>query len=496
MDNEEYWKNRAVWNTYHYMDEAEKKADEIAAVYRKASGWLSLEAEGIFERYQTKHKLSESEARRLLNTLQDKASLDEMLWALKNKDSGRNRRELLAELEAPAYQYRIEHLRQLQNELDMVMKNVYRQEKDFNTSFYTDLGNEAYYRSVFEIQKRAGAAFSFNHVDSKQIDHVLNMNWSGKHYSRRIWKNTQGLSQTLKEELLISLVTGRTERETAEIIANKFAQGSMEARRLIRTESCFISGELTAQAYEECGVEWYIFLATLDLRTSKTCRSLDGKRFKVSERSAGKNYPPMHPWCRSTTISGMTQEELGRMKRRAYNPATGRTEMVPASMKYDEWYKKYVEGKPDAEAQEKAVKNHAADKKQYAAYKNVLGKEAPESFVKFQKMKYNEPEKWEDLKDAYRHRDYLQEQLAYQFDGEKKFIPAKSIIRHAKTIAGDGAETRLRDTARLSNTYGGSEQEWKKRVGQIESDKHVFDVHWYELNGKQYEMKMKARKGK
>ena len=38
-----------------------------------------------------------------------------------------------------------------------------------------------------------------------------------------------------------------------------------------------------------------------------------------------------------------------------------------------------------------------------------------------------------------------------------------------------------------------SDSEWKKRVGKIESAKCVFDVHWYELDYKQYRMKLKYR---
>ena len=138
------------------------------------------------------------------------------------------------------------------------------------------------------------------------------MNWSGKHYSKRIWKNTENLAQTLKEEMLVSLLTGRTDRETAQIIEYKFGAGAIQARRLMRTESCFVAGELTARAYEECGVEKYRYLATLDLRTSEICRSLDGKVFLLSERQVGKNYPPMHPWFRSTTISIIDEKTLAR----------------------------------------------------------------------------------------------------------------------------------------------------------------------------------------
>ncbi len=391
---------------YEDMENAEGTANDIAKVYLKSSRWLQLEMEGIFEKYQTKHKLSEAEARKLLESM-DGVTVQEMLQKLKNGESEKNKKELLAQLEAPAYQTRISRLVELQNQIDAVMQNVYHQEQQISTAFYESLAEDTYYRSIFEIQKRTGLAFSFAHITNKQIDRVLSMNWSGKHYSDRIWTNTKELAQTLKEELMVSILTGRTERETAELISNKFASGAMQARRLVRTESCFVSGELTAKSYEECWIEKYRFLATLDLRTSEKCRGLDGKMFPVSERQKGKNHPPMHPWCRSTTVAVIAGEDLSRLTRSAYNPKTGRIEKVPASMNYVDWYKKYVEGNTKARAEEKAVQNRSSDKKQYENYKKILGKNIPDSFVKFQEMKYNEPEKWKYTKLDYRRRNEL-----------------------------------------------------------------------------------------
>ena len=292
----------------------------------------------------TKHKLSKAEAWRFLNSFQDKDSIQKLLLEIKNKDSGKNKQELLKELEAPAYRARIERLQRLLQQVDTVMQNVYQQEQRFDTSFFEQLAENAYYRTIYNTQRKTGLGFSFSHVDQKQIERALRMNWSGKHYSKRIWKNTDDLAKTIKDELLVSLLTGRTDRETAAVITEKFGGGAIAARRLIRTESCFFASELTAQAYKECGIKKYRYVATLDLRTSKICRELDGEVFLVSERQAGKNYPPMHPWCRSTTISDIDDETLSRMTRAAYNPETGRTEKVPANMTYDEWYQKYVKG--------------------------------------------------------------------------------------------------------------------------------------------------------
>ena len=281
MNNERYWIDRANYLIYHHMSDAEQTADEIATLYRKAYKWLIYESRKIFDRYQNSHGLTEAEARRLISQLQGSSSLEELKRLL--EQDGRNQ-EILAQLDAPAYQFRIDRLRQIQNQLDIVMNNVYQQEKILAGDFFVDLANDSYYRQIYEIQHNTSYAFSFAHIDRKQIDKVISIPWSGKHYSERLWKNSKTLTKAIKEELLIDLITGRPENEAVKIIANKFDQGIFEARRLVRTEAAFVSGELNAEAYEECDLQKYQFLATLDLRTSEICRSLDGKRFFLKDR--------------------------------------------------------------------------------------------------------------------------------------------------------------------------------------------------------------------
>lgn len=393
-----YWERRAASDMFEYMQSAEKTADQIAKVYLKAARYLSFEADDIFDKYKGKYGLSEQEAMRLINTMQDKTSINELLEKLRSEKDNEKKQELLKQLEAPAYQARLERLQQLQNQIDYIMRNVYEQERNFNTSHYIDLANEAYYKGIFNIQQHTGIGFSFNYVDAKTIDRIINSRWSGINYSDRIWKNTQALAQDLKEELLINLVTGRTNGETADIINEKYAAGASAARRLIRTESNYVASELNFKAYEECGIEKYCYVAILDLRTSKICRELDRKIFKTSDKMQGVNAPPMHPWCRSTTIGVITEELLNQLTRTTRNPATGEIVKIPASMSYQDWYNKYVKGKPEAELEEKKIKNRSSDKRQHKKYREILGDEVPEKLDDFQRMKYTESEKWDKLK--------------------------------------------------------------------------------------------------
>ncbi len=76
---------------------------------------------------------------------------------------------------------------------------------------------------------------------------------------------------------------------------------------------------------------------------------------------------------------------------------------------------------------------------------------------------------------------------------QKMFIPKGTDIDRVVTIyEGD----QIRDISRLIKRYGGSAKNWVKNTGQINSDRYMFDMHWYECFGIQYEMKHKVRKDK
>ncbi|NBI08071.1 phage minor capsid protein [Senegalia massiliensis] len=92
-----------------------------------------------------------------------------------------------------------------------------------------------------------------------------------------------------------------------------------------------------------------------------------------------------------------------------------------------------------------------------------------------------------------KERDYLQKQFSYVMKGKKRFIPTNTVFKNTKTIAGKNSNKELRDRFRLEKTYGGKAEDWDKKVGKIQSDKFIFDIHWYELEGKQYEVKLKYR---
>lgn len=328
------------------MDKAEKQADQFDKVYQEAKTYLDKEINKIFDKFQRDYGLSQVDARQVLKNMKDKKDLNELRKVLEARPNDPNIQRLLADLDSPAYSFRMKRLERLSDDLDRMRESIYHSEKTGSDAFYSDLMKDSYYKATFDLQQQTGLAYGFSGLPESEIKHLQSFSWlgDGRTYSTDIWKNTGKLTSSIKDELLISLMTGRDTRETAQAIAERFNVGQNDARRLVRTESAFFHNQMELLSYEEADIEKYIFVAVLDKRTSRICQEHDNQVYDRDKAVPGVNCPPMHPWCRSTTVGYDEDVDYSKLKRRARNPVTGKTELVPADMTYKEWYSKYVDG--------------------------------------------------------------------------------------------------------------------------------------------------------
>lgn len=74
---------------------------------------------------------------------------------------------------------------------------------------------------------------------------------------------------------------------------------------------------------------------------------------------------------------------------------------------------------------------------------------------------------------------HIGEPLAYTNQGRSGFIPRNTVVEVKNIIAGAGTSTELRIAEKLVLSYGGTEAQWQKLVGSIESANLLFDIHWY-----------------
>lgn len=342
MKNKDYWTKRKANLIYEQMDKAEKQADKFDEIYKQSKSYLDKQINKVFDKFQRDYGLSERDARQVLKNMKDQKDLNELRKVLEARPNDPNIQRLLADLDSPAYAYRMKRLERLNDDLDRMRESIYHSEKTGSDAFYSDLMKDSYYKATFDLQQQTGLAYSFSNLPETEIKRLKALKWTGEGYSDRIWENTGALASTVKDELLISLMAGRSVRDTSQAIAERFEVGQNKARRLVRTESAFFHNQMELLSYEDAEITKYKFVAVLDKRTSHICQEHDNKVYDTDKAVPGVNYPPLHPWCRSTTIAHDEDIDYSKLERRARNPKTGKVEYVPADMSYNDWYSEYV----------------------------------------------------------------------------------------------------------------------------------------------------------
>ena len=346
MTNKAYWKTRSILLEQLLHDRSEATAQRISRLYGLTQERIFKEIEKVFASYVKDGALNEEQALRLLSVRETEEALEE-LRTLYEIATGPAKRDIWARLSAPAYAYRISRLQALRDRVYIQARMMGLEEVSYVRDRLSDTLEQSYYRTTFYIQHFTGEGYDFSRLDNRQVQAALAADWNGKNWSSRIWDNNQMFADAVEDTVTVGIMAGERYDEMRDHLMHVIGLDDSEgaryrSARLVQTECAFVANRGHLMGYEAAQVEKYIYLATLDLRTSKVCRSLDGKRFPVAEAQAGTNFPPMHPWCRSTTMPDMTAEQLRKVPRAARDPKTGKSATVPGDMTYQEWYRQYV----------------------------------------------------------------------------------------------------------------------------------------------------------
>lgn len=405
----DYWYKRFALLTESLLSKGEQYNQNLLKEYEKAILNIQRDIEIFYQKFADNNEISLVDAKKLLNARE----LQEFQWAVeeyiqKGRENAIDQR-WMQELENASTRIRISRLESLQLQIRQQIEIITAKRLLRMTKLAAGIIEKNYYNSIYEIQKGLGVGDAFNVLDVRIIESIIAKPWApdGSNFSERIWKDRELLVNELQKELAQSFIRGDAPDEAIRNIAKTMETSKKAAGRLVMTESAFFANEARARAFKELGVEEYQFLATLDMKTSIICQEMDLKIFKLSDREIGVNWPPLHPWCRSTVVPYFGSNKARRFAR---DPKTGKGYYVPGDISYEEWHKKYVVnkyGKDKMEIMEKKVKNKASDREQYEKYKDILEKDAPRSFDKFQDLKYNNSEDWKFIKLDYSRRNKL-----------------------------------------------------------------------------------------
>lgn len=431
--NKKYWGKRAEQR----LITAEQKTLRLEKDLKKQFGnvYKNIEAEisKLYFKYASDTGLEYADVVELLNKSERKEFQKTLEYYIEKSNDENFRKEHKNYLKGLSTKSRIERLEALKANINFEVNNLYSKCFRENTQItFDDILKDTYYSTIYDIQSLIGYTANFSKISPHTLEVLLEYPWSGKNYSQKIWGHINNFENKLEDVLTSGIIQGKSNQKMASELEKATKTAYKNAIRLIRTETNYILSEATHRAYKECNVEKYVYLATLDLKTSDICRKLDRKVFDEKDRKIGLNCNPMHPHCRSTTISFFADlEEYDEIK----------------SMTYKDWYEKNVSNNPEMLRKEKIVKKESADKRQYEKYKNTLGKDTPKTFEDFQNLKYNNVDGYNELKKNFRVKN---RELKKQ---EKGLSSSDNNENHNKTAPKFVEKINIADATKKTEEY-------------------------------------------
>lgn len=340
MRNAEYWAERALNEMLMGERAVLDYEDALLQAYTIALREIKKDIDAFYTRYANKNKISYAEARKRLTVPELKEFQTLVNQWLRDAQAGKW---------SPEY---INYLKRLLgakyvSRLEMLEADVRYQIETIQQGKYVDMTEllsinylASYYEKSYTLAHGTEIAVRFNAVSKAGVEKAIKTKWSQYNYSQSIWNDRDRLVRALSTIIPQSFSRGLGSKQLGDMIAKEMETSRHRGRTLARTEVNYICNQADLDAYKVIGIEEYDYLATLDMRTSEICRSLDGTTHKVSHAKVGVNFPPMHPNCRSTTVPRFEDDEEDG--ERVARNEEGRTIRVPRKMTQEEYIMTYV----------------------------------------------------------------------------------------------------------------------------------------------------------
>ncbi|ARK30777.1 minor capsid protein [Halalkalibacter krulwichiae] len=189
---------------------------------------------------------------------------------------------------------------QFEEQLDQELNTISTFEVVTITAILGAAFTESYYRSAYTLEQNIGVGINFERENQSVLDSFINQDWSGAHFSERIWRNQQALKEALSTNLERGIREGHKLEKIAKVFDEQFDSKAYQSQRLVRTETAHIITESREKVYEENGIQQVQWLATLEANTCADCADLDGQIFDLNDSI--RPVVPYHPNCKCDIV--------------------------------------------------------------------------------------------------------------------------------------------------------------------------------------------------
>ncbi|MCY1619700.1 minor capsid protein [Staphylococcus pettenkoferi] len=286
-----YWEDRAKEIIDEESESDYEIAQEIQHIVDEMNEDIENEINRFYARYATSEGITLTEAKKKIDAVDVQMFQQKAKQYVENKDFSDKAN---AELRAYNTKMYVSREKLLQAQLGLIVTYAYAQ---IEQSMYNYM-ESAYYRA---LEQQAGILGQTLQVSINDVKTIIFTPFEGHKWSTRLWSDMDVVRRHVQKTTRHVLLRGRHPYEFVKDLRKDTGATTYNMKRLLLTETARVQ-TLAAKRHmlEQHGPDAeYEYHAKIDSKTTKTCRGLNGKVFKVKDMQPGVNAPPMHPFCRS-----------------------------------------------------------------------------------------------------------------------------------------------------------------------------------------------------
>lgn len=307
-----YWEDRAKEIIKEETLSDQEMSKEIERIVNEMIEDIEKEISAFYARYATREGISLEDAKKKIDAVDVIKFANQAKKYVDTQDFSDRANEELRAYNTKMYVSREELLKA---QIGLLVTYTYAK---LESQMHNYL-ESAYYRA---LKQQAGILGDTLQVASTDVKAIVLAPFQNSNWSRRLWRDMRKTRIQVQRAVTHVIIRGRHPYEFVKELRKESGNSTYEIRRLLITETARVQTIATKQhMLENQGPDAeYKYVAKLDSKTTKTCRGLYGKVFKVKDMKPGVNAPPMHPFCRSSVVPyvGDWREEFFEKRKGKY----------------------------------------------------------------------------------------------------------------------------------------------------------------------------------
>ena len=168
-------------------------------------------------------------------------------------------------------------------------------------NFLKYVGNGTWDNSSYLLS--LGIDFTLKKIKSKDLEKIINETIKGKIYSDRIKGNKEKIAKILRKDIKDFLEGKISVNDIRKKIKDLYNNNAKATKILVRNEIGRVQAGVNELWADEHNIEWQLFDATLDGKTTEICQRYDGEVFRKDDSNKPIPNVTTHICCRSCLIA-------------------------------------------------------------------------------------------------------------------------------------------------------------------------------------------------